>query len=50
MFYHAVDDANDLGVNRYARTQKIEWNPDNAPRFPPAIGRGKPLPVPSGQA
>ncbi|ODM95234.1 Extracellular exo-alpha-(1-_5)-L-arabinofuranosidase [Orchesella cincta] len=49
MVYHAVDDVNDLGGNRRARIQKLDWNPDNAPRFPPAIGINKPLPAPSGE-
>lgn len=49
MIYHAVNDVTDLGINRYARVQKLEWNSDNSPRFPQAIGVGKPLQAPSGQ-
>jgi GH43 family beta-xylosidase len=49
MFYHAVNDVNDPGINRFARTQKLEWNPDRAPRFPEAVGVGRQLPGPSGQ-
>ncbi|CAL8144672.1 unnamed protein product [Orchesella dallaii] len=49
MVYHAVDDVNDLGVNRRARIQKMEWNADNSPKFPAAIGINKPLVAPSGE-
>ncbi|ODM95222.1 Extracellular exo-alpha-(1-_5)-L-arabinofuranosidase [Orchesella cincta] len=49
MVYHAVDDVNDLGINRRARIQKMDWNADNSPKFPAAIGINKPLPAPSGE-
>jgi len=49
MVYHATDNVNDDGRNRRARIQKIEWNPDNAPRFPPAAGVGRQLIAPSGE-
>lgn len=49
MVYHAVDNRDDNGRNRRARIQKLEWNPDRAPRFPWPIGIGKPLPAPSGE-
>lgn len=49
MVYHATDNVNDNGVNRRARIQKIEWNPDLAPRFPVAAGINTPLLVPSGE-
>jgi len=49
MVYHAFDDVNDNGRTRTARIQKLEWNPDNAPRFPEAIGINRPIQVPSGE-
>jgi GH43 family beta-xylosidase len=49
MVYHAVNGVNDNGVNRTARIQKIEWNPDNAPRFPRPIGLNTPIVVPRGE-
>jgi len=48
MVYHAVNDVDDLGRNRFARIQKIEWE-TNAPKFPPALGLHRDLPVPSGE-
>lgn len=48
MVYHAVDRVEDLGINRRARIQKIEWE-TNAPKFPIAIGVGKQLTAPSGE-
>jgi len=49
MVYHATDSVDDNGRNRRARIQKIEWNPDNAPRFPYALGTHRPFTVPSGE-
>jgi len=49
MFYHAVDHVDDLGGFRRTRIQKLDWNPDNAPRFPRPNAIYKPLQVPSGQ-
>jgi len=49
MIYHATDIENANGFNRTARAQKIEWNADNAPRFPRPIGLNTPIALPSGQ-
>lgn len=49
MIYHAHNHIDDLGRSRYSRAQKIEWNPDNAPRFPVAAGLNTQLAAPSGQ-
>ncbi len=48
MVYHAVDNVEDLGINRRARIQKVEWE-TNAPKFPPALGVNRPIPVPRGE-
>lgn len=49
MTYHGTDSPTNIGGNRVARVNKIEWAEDGSPIFPRPSGYNHSLPVPSGQ-